>query len=314
MASQIFLFYGEEDFLIQERIAELKKEISNPSLNIEQIDAETPDLEKLISALQTLSLLMKEKLLIIKNVDLRVPVWDNVVPALKMISSGTRVVFWASTVSKKSKLYQLIDEIGEVYEFNAFAEWEQDQVVSWIVRRVRALGKEISYQTAGMLQEICGNHLRKLASEIDKIITFIGDREKIEREDVLALASPGEMNIFALSNALAEKDLQESLSTFYILYKNKADLFHILPLLATQYRTMLQIKGFSGSSAYPQKIAQTLGVSPYFVRKCMEKAKNFSEEELKRNLELLLETDLRLKSGEQPISIFELLLTALCGK
>ena len=49
MADRLYLFFGEEDFLIQERVEELKKHIANPSLNIEQIDGEEPDKEKIIS-------------------------------------------------------------------------------------------------------------------------------------------------------------------------------------------------------------------------------------------------------------------------
>ncbi|KPJ65156.1 hypothetical protein AMJ44_10875 [candidate division WOR-1 bacterium DG_54_3] len=174
------------------------------------------------------------------------------------------------------------------------------------------MGKEISHRAALSLQEICGNSLRKLASEIDKLITFVGEEQRIAEKHVEALASPGEINTFALSEAVAEKNLERALATFRILYKNKADLFQILSLLATQYRTMLQIKNLPGHNNNFKKIAQTLGARPYFVRKCLEKEKNFREDELIKNLSLLLETDLRLKTGESPLSVFELLLASLC--
>lgn len=311
MTDQVFLFYGDEDFLIQQRIEELKKTISDPSLNFEQIEAEEPDLERIVSALQTQSLLLGDKLLVIRDVDLKSDAWDGVLPALKKLPPGIRVVFWASAVSKKSKLYKLIEGMGEACEFKTYADWEQDRVVFWITQRTKQLGKEIEPSAAASLQEICGNSLRKLASEINKLITYVGERKRIEGQDVLALASPGEINIFALANALMEKDLGRALSVFRILYKNKADLFHLSAMLATQYRTMLQIKHLP--QAAPQKIAQTLGANPYFVRRCMEKAGRFREEELRRDLELLLEADLSLKSGASPVPTFELLLSSLCG-
>jgi len=312
LASKIFLFFGEEDFLIQEKIKEFKKNIVNPSLNIEQIDGEEPEIERIVSALQTTSLLGGEKLVIIKYADLKLEEWGALLPSLKMVPSGITVIFWASAVDKRSKLYKLIDQIGEVYEFKPYAEWEQDQVVSWIVSRVKSLGKEMNYQAALSLREICGNSLYKLASEIDKLITFIGDKRSISEEDVVALASPGEITSFALSDAVATKNLEKALSAFRILYKNKGDLFQILSLLATQYRTMLQIKDLPGHKNDAKGIAQTLRASPYFVRKCMEKARRFDAEELKKNMELLLEADLKLKSGESQLSTFELLLVSLC--
>lgn len=314
MASKIFLFFGEEDFLIKEKVEGFRKKIANPSLNIEQIDGEEPDRERIVSALQTNPLLGGEKLVIIKHADFRMEEWGALMPILTTVPSSITLIFWASSVDKRSKLYKLIDQIGEVYEFKPFADWEQDQVIAWITQRAKSLGKEISRPAATRLQEICGNHLTKLASEIEKLITFVGDKHSISEEDIAALASPGEINSFALSDAVATKNLEKALSVFRILYKNKGDLFQILSLLATQYRTMLQINDLSEYRNDAKKIAQTLRASPYFVRKCMEKARHFNAEELKKNLELLLEADLKLKSGESQLSTFELLLVSLCGR
>ncbi|MFH1683856.1 MAG: DNA polymerase III subunit delta [Candidatus Margulisiibacteriota bacterium] len=309
MANQVFLFYGDEDLLIKERINELKKSIADPSLNVEQIDGEDPDLEKIVSALQTQSLFFGSKLLIIKNADLKSKEWEAAIPALKTVSPGITVIFWAAAVDRRSKIFKLIDEIGEVYEFRSFAAWEQDQVVSWIRQRVKASGKEIDNSAAMRLQEVCGNSLMKLSSEIDKLITYIGDGQQITPEDVCALASPGQISVFALSDAVADKNVMKSLSAFRTLQRNKIELFPILSMLANRYRIMLMGKSIND----PMKIAQTLKASPNYVKKCLGCAGKFTPEELKKNLELLLETDLKLKSGEQQLPAFELLLTSLCS-
>ncbi len=314
MPGKIFLFYGEEDFLIKERIEELKRGIADHSFNLELIDAENPDKERIVTALRTATLLGGEKLVILKHADLGRAEWEEIIPALSSMPASVTLVIWAAALDKRSRIYRLLDEIGEVHEFKPFAEWEQDQVVSWIVRRVRDSGKKIDQSAAVCLKEVCGNSLRKLDSEIEKLATFVGEKERILEEDVMALASPGEINTFALSDAVASKDLRRALSAFRILCRNRGDLFQILSLLATQFRTMLQIKSVPGGKSDPGRIARTLGASPYFVRKCLEKSHLFSADELREDLELLLEADLKLKSGEPQSSTFELLLVSLCGK
>ncbi|MBU1026934.1 MAG: DNA polymerase III subunit delta, partial [Candidatus Margulisbacteria bacterium] len=246
-------------------------------------------------------------------VDLKHKEWDKVVPHLKDLPAGTKVVFWADKVDKRSKLYKALDKLGEVSEFQAFAEWEQDKVVDWITRQVKGLNKEIDRTAAEDLQQICGNSLRKLSSEIEKLITYIGDTKTIRREDVAALASPGDINTFALANSIIDKDLKQSLKFFRILYKNKADLFGLLGLLATQYRTILQVKSVPRSVNNPFKVAQTIGANPYFVKKCLAKSGKFKVPELVADLELILQTGLKLKSGEDQLTTFELLLSSLCG-
>jgi DNA polymerase-3 subunit delta len=314
LPAKIFLLYGEEDFLIKEKLEELKRGIADHAFNLEQIDGSKPDKERIVAALQTSPLLGGEKLVIIKGADLGMAEWGELVPSLRAVPPSVTLVILAASVDKRSRIYKLLDEVGEAHEFKSFAPWEQDQLATWIVKRASLLGKKINYQAAVRLREVCGNTLYKLASEIEKLTTFVGERELITEKDVAALASPGEINAFALSDAVASKDLRRALSAFRLLCRNRGDLFQILPLLATQFRTMLQLKSVSGKGSDARRIAQTLGASPYFVRKCSEKAQFFQENELRRNLELLLETDLKLKSGEPPSSTFELLLVSLCGK
>ncbi len=313
MPDQIYLFFGEEDLSIQNRVKELKSEIADPALNLDEFDAEEPDTEKIVSALKTTSLLGGDRLVIVRKVDLKHKEWDKIVPHLKELPAGTKVVFWADKVDKRSKLYKVLDKLGEVSEFKEFAEWEQDKVVAWITRQVKSLGKEIEPAAAENLQQICGSRLRKLSSEIEKLVTYIGAKKSIEKEDVAALASPGDINTFALANAIIDKDLKQSLKFFRILYKNKADVFGLLGLLATQYRTILQVKSVPGTANNAFKIAQTIGANPYFVKKCLAKSGKFAVPELIADLELILQTGLKLKSGEDQLTIFELLLSSLCG-
>ncbi|MFC1511498.1 DNA polymerase III subunit delta [Candidatus Margulisiibacteriota bacterium] len=304
MSDQIFLFYGDEDFLIQARLDELKAQLKN----VEKFDGRAVPIGAIVAALQMSSLFAQEKLIVVDDVDLSEAGWDQVCPVLTSIAPGNKIVFVASKPGKRSKLYKLIDQSGEVCEFKSFADWEQDQVVGWIIKRTKSLGKVISRSAAQLLQETCGNSLTKLSNEIDKLVTYVDNKSSIEEEDVQQLASPGEINVFALLNALAEKQLKESLSIFQVLYQNKTDYYRLLGLLANQYRTMLMAKTENNHNL----VAQSLGVKPFFVRKCADKARNFSVDEIKSNLDLLLQTDLRLKSGEQQLAGFELLIASLC--
>jgi len=309
LADQIYLFYSDEELLIQERIKELKRGLSDQSLSLEQIDADEPNMEQIISALTTQPLLFSERLLIIRNADLKANVWEQIIPALQNLSSGIRVIIWARSVNRRTRIFKAIDKIGEVCEFRSFADWEQEQVASWIARRAKALDKNMTRATALRLQEISGNNLLKLSSEIEKLITYVGSRKQITDEDVIALASPGQISIFALSDAVSNKNLPQALSAWRNLLKNKVQIIPLLSMLANRFRIMLMAKEEKNQA----KIAQALATSPYYVKKCSAQASRFTRAELKKDLAMLLETDLKLKSGEQQQPVFELLLTSLCG-
>jgi len=308
LAGKTFLFYGDEDFLIRQRIAELKKKVANPSLNFEELDVTREvNVESIVVAIQTNPMLGGDKTVVIRNADLRDENWLKIIPFLTTLASGTTVVIWASNIDKRSKAYKALNKVVDSYEFKSFTEWEQDKVIAWISKTFKEAGKEIKTPAALRLQEICGNNLGKLKSEIDKIVTYVGERKEILEKDILTLASPGAVSSFVLSNAVADKNIAKALSAFRSLWRNKVSLFQLLPLLASQYRIMLQTTDLT-----PTQFSR-IKANPYYVRKCHDKSKKFSQQELKNNLKLLLETDLRLKSGESPQTVFELLLTELCS-
>jgi DNA polymerase-3 subunit delta len=301
--SNIYLLYGDEDLSLKEKINQLRS-----GLQVEQYDGEEKNLEAIISALQTPALLFGERLILVKGIDLGEECWAALIPHIKALAPGVKVIFWAEAAGKRSGLYKLLDEIGEVLEFRPFAEWEQDKVLAWIVRKVKAEGKDIGRQAALTLQEICGNNLMKLASEIEKLVTYIGARPAIEPGDVEALASAGDISVFALADAVTDKNISRALQTFRTLYRNKVEIVRLMALLAGQFRIMLASKDESDSG----RLARFAGSSPYYVKKCAQKAAKFKPLELKRGLETMFEADLKLKSGEDQATVFELVLTSLC--
>lgn len=313
MAKQLYLFYGDEEYLSGEKIAALRQNAEKQGANIEQIDGSEADKNVVLNALQTNSLFAANKLVIIDQVDLTEPLWDSLVPALSVFPPSISVIFRVVTLSKNSVLRKFIDEHGEMYECKPFAEWESPQVVTWIRKNVSCAGKSIDQSTAEKLQETCGSDLRKLFSEIEKIITFIGDRNEIVEQDVLSLASPSDISVFMLPGALADKNLKDVLEIFHRLYANKADLFSLLSLMANQYRTMLVALSLPAKERTPQEIARRMGGSPYFIRKCIEKVAKHNSSTLITYLELILETDLSLKSGAAPLTTMEMLFASLCS-
>jgi len=301
LADNLYLFYGDESLTINERIKALKQ----PGRGLENIDGSKVDLELVLNALQTHSLFAEQKLVLIKGLNLKDPLWDEVALALVNIAQGIVVVFWPEAMNKRSKLYKAVDKLGQIYECKGFAAWEQDKVVAWIIKRVKAEGKAIEGEAALTLQEVCGSSLQNLSSEIEKLVTYIGQQATIKVADIELLASPGQINVFALAEAVANRDLILALTTFRILSKNKSEIFPILSLLANQFRTMLLTKQTSNLASF--------GLSPFYVKKCARAAGKYQEAELKKNLELILETDLKLKSGENQQTNFELLLAEMCG-
>ncbi|MBN3032664.1 MAG: DNA polymerase III subunit delta [Candidatus Saganbacteria bacterium] len=309
----VYYFFGAEDFLIDEAIEKFKRQVNEPSLNLEQLDGRALTLAQLSAALRTQPLLGGDKLVVIKDFELAAEIQDELISFLRALPPGLKVVFSAASLDKRSKLYKFLDQEAEVAEFKTFAPWEQAELAGWVRQRAQQEGKRIADGAARLLTEITGGNLRLLAGELNKLATFAGGRTEITEADVLALAAAGETSAFSLLDALRAKNLKQALTLSQALLKNKEDVFSLLALIAAQCRLMLQLKSLAGREADVNRLARLTGGSPYFIKKCSPALGRFTLAELRSGLTDLLETGLKLKSGAEPTATFDLLLAGLCG-
>ncbi|MFA5034818.1 MAG: DNA polymerase III subunit delta [Candidatus Margulisiibacteriota bacterium] len=311
--ANLHLIYGDERLLVDEKIAAFKKSVADPSINLELLEGDSVTPGDLSNALQTQTLLGGDKVVIVREIDVTSDNQAEFMAPLINLAPGVTAVFHFSSIDKRMKFFKFLSERAEVTECKSFAPWETEQVENWVWERAQKNGKKLIGDAGRLLIEICGTDLAFLASEIDKLATYVGKKPEINSTDVNKAASQGEVNVFALTDALRYKDLPQALGLFQNLLHNRVELLPLLGLLRTQYRLMLQIKALPGRDRNPFNVAKAIGGNQFNVRKCLETIDRFSLAELKADIQLLLETNLKLKSGESQTVVFETLLTALCG-
>lgn len=333
--NNIFLFYGDEDYLID---CEVKRLVPRGAgaLNLEVIDGEDVSVSDIVNLISSTSLLSSEKFVVIKDPwflksqkargarsggaeeesEERKDGVKQLIPPLGFLSGGVKVIFVVyGSVDKRKKIFNVIERLGAVKEFKPFADWEQEKLLSWIMEEGRSKGKKIGSHACRLLMEISGSNLRALSSEIEKIVTFIGDKDAIGGADVEAIASSGGVSVFSLLGSLRERNVASSLRSLNKLIRNREEPASLLSLIATQFRMMLQIKGSQEMNLGESEIARRLGANPYFVRRCAEGAHNYSLAELKDCIFTLHSADLKLKSGfASPPVLLELMIIDMLKK
>lgn len=309
---KVSLFYGEEDFLIDEEIRGLKAGTAT-EFNFERIDGTKSSLEQIIFALSSIPMLGGTRLVVIDGFECEEGGEEKLYQVLQSLDKNIKAVFVNyGSMDKRKKFFKLMEKTGEIKEFKRLSEWEQDKALAWIVNRVKHYGKKIGSHAANLLIEIAGLNLRMLDKEIEKLSTYTGERELIEKEDVLNLASSGEMDAFVFSNAVRDKDPVAAMKSLNRLFKDNEDPHMLIGMISRLYRMLLQVKCLEDEGMDNYQIASRLKAKPFFVKKCQEKTGNFSRDELINNIKLLHITDLKLKSGASPRLALEMLVPELC--
>ena len=138
----------------------------------------------------------------------------------------------AKSSAKKESLQAAVETAGGIVVFcdplydTPFAgrgpAW-QTELTRFLADQARARGKDLSLEDAYEIQQLVGSNLRELVGEIDKLVTFIGARKRIEMTDIEeAVGATRTSPAFRLAESIASADLKESLRLSAELFERGA--------------------------------------------------------------------------------------------
>jgi DNA polymerase-3 subunit delta len=249
--------------------------------------------------------------------ELKVFSWDNV-----------RLLISAGKVDKRKVFFKTVDKIGTVESLAGWSadtkDWE-NQAEAWARGAIRQRQKEISEDALAELINRVGPNARQLDSEIEKLALYVGDKASIGLIDVETICIQNKTaRAFALGDALGDRDLPRLLTRLdEELWEVKLDPrkseIGLLYGLISKVRAMLLLKEMiregwikpeadysrfkSQLERVPsEKLPQDrrfnpLALNPYILFKAFPQAKRYTEEELVRAMESLLECNRRLVSS-----------------
>jgi DNA polymerase-3 subunit delta len=171
------------------------------------------------------------------------------------LPAGNCLIFTAESVDRRKKLYKVIDEAGVVLHFaEVKKETARKEILQQEARKLLdRCGKKMSPSAWIALGKKTGFDFRRSISELEKLIAFVGDRVGIEKEDVEeAVGRTKEDDIFALTNALSEKNQIAVLEAVKHLLDQDMHHLMILTMMSREIRFLLQARLLVDSGRLPQ--------------------------------------------------------------
>jgi DNA polymerase-3 subunit delta len=243
--------------------------------------------------------------------------WDNV-----------RLLISAGKVDKRKLLYKTLDKIGTVETFAGWSADDRDWEVQaglWARKAILAQKKRISDEAVEELVARVGPDARQLNSEIEKLCVYVGDNEEILPADVETICVQNKTaRAFALGDALGDRDVPRLLrcldeELWQIKRDSKRSEIGVLYGLIGKVRAMLLLKemlreGWIKPDADFSRFKAQLGrapaerlpsdrrfnplaINPYVLYKALPQVKKYSQAELVRAMDLLLQCNRRLVSS-----------------
>lgn len=190
----------------------------------------------------------------------------------------------------------LLDAAARYGKSRLFLPPKGAQLDSWLAKRAQGLGVRLAPDAARLLAEAAGSELRVLASELEKLATYVGAGGQIGPAEVRLLTpTTRQARVFDLTDALARRDRARALGLLHELLAAGESPLGIVALTAFQTRALIQVKALAQRGLRPPQIAQTAGMAPFVVEKSLPLARQFSFAQLEAAHRALLRVDTALK-------------------
>ena len=317
--ANLYIFHGEETFLLNHYLNQLKRCVLDEvteSFNFHRFTSETFDMQSFADAVENLPMMAERTMVQVDDIDLFKLNEDNrekMVEILSDIPEYCTVVFVFETVAWKpdkrlKKLWEAISD-GQIVEF---AKQNQRDLVTWIQRHFAAKKKQIAPELCAYLIEITDGTMTSLSGEIQKISAYSG-ADTICKADIDAVTEPVlDAVVFRMTDQLGAGAYADALVTLQKLMKMQEEPIAVLGAIGGHFRRISAARTLLDHGRTAAELQKLYGLADYPARKSMETARRFRPEFCARAMELILETDYRMKTSfDDNERLLELLILQL---
>ncbi len=310
-----YVFHGDDDLSIDEAVQKLRDDMGeNGDLNTTEFDGATASIAEMLNAVSSYPFLADKRLVIVRGLVgwlTRKGAGQPGKDGLKQLEAelpnlpeyARLVLVEREALPDKNSIVQLAtaDPNGYIKAFTA----PQD-TTGWILKRARGVyGVEIGQRAAAALAAVTADDLRRADNELVKLVSYVGEGKAITEEAVIALTPyVPEASIFKMVDAIAEGRGQMALELLHRLMRDKKqDPFSLYGMIIRQFRLLLLAKEYLVAGGSPGGVAAALKVRPFVAQNLARQARGFTLEDLERIYRNLLDTDIKMKTGQLEASL-----------
>ena len=302
---QVYIFHGEESYLREYYLGELKKKLvpaGFEEFNFHKLGGKGLSMQELADAVEAMPMMAERTLVTVTDCDLFKLPDEQRTALLTLLDDFPEyccLVFVYDQLEYKpnktyKKLCEALDKHALAVKFEAQG---RSDLINWIARRFRALDKEIDAQTAEHLIFTCGGLMTGLIPEIEKIGAYTKGR-RVTVDDINAVADPIlDAVVFDMTNAITSGNYDRASELLGQLLKKQEEPFVILSVISKELRKLYTARLALDSGKDKLWLMDLWGMrSDYPARLLLDAARKTTKEWCAESLKLCQKLDKRMKS------------------
>ena len=203
---QAYLLYGEEAYLKQQYKHKLVQALNpeDDTMNFNHYEGRNIDVKELIDLCETMPFFADRRVVLLEDTGFFKNKCDELADYMKELPDYLCLIFVENEVDKRNRMYKAVKAAGRIGEF---VQQDEKTLMRWAAGLLKKEGKMITQRDMELLLTMTGVDMGNLRMELEKIISYTGDRDVVTGEDILEICTTQTQNkIFDMVRAVTEKN------------------------------------------------------------------------------------------------------------
>lgn len=317
-AKPIYAVAGDDPFLRREVLTAIGRVALGDEaddLAVARFAGESAGLADVLDEVRTLPFLARTRVAVVENADPFVTAHRKELEAYAEHPARSGVLVLAvKSWPGNTRLAKVVERTGLAIDCKTPSERE---LPGWLVELARSRhALRLADDAARLLVELVGPEVGLLASELDKLAVYVGERKTIQRDDVTTMVGAGRVEaIWSVLTAATTGRAGEALADLDRLIASGEAPVGLLAAMAFSLRKVYHAGHLRLNRVDPREACREAGIPPYpaAVDGTIHQHKHLGPGRVARLPATLLRADLDLKGSSQltPRAVLERLLVEL---
>lgn len=298
--SRLYFIHGNEDYFIESAVNLLVENgvsENERAFNLDLFDGGDSNSDNVLSSMLSFPFVGEHRLTVVRRFDKMEKRYRlDVIRHLSEVPESNIVCLVAGEIRSSDQSYDQLPESAEKLTFNKLRAAE---LTEFLADTAASLSKKMEPEAIDMLVSLSGESLGDLVSELEKLALYVGDKEDITADEVsTAVGKSRSFNIFELQRAIGQRDAIRSQEIAGKMLETGEKPVYMNFMMTRYFLALLQIKQLTGKGTNKKEVCtKVFGKWNPYIDEYIAAARTYSLHELKRAIAILLDADVKLKTG-----------------
>ncbi|MCD7949121.1 MAG: DNA polymerase III subunit delta [Erysipelotrichaceae bacterium] len=298
------VLYGDEKYLMEQRLEKIKKKYHISHDNMKTYWCNETPMKEIIDDALTFPFLDDYKMIVVKNplfltTQKQKDVKDKDIDIfLDYISHDNPTTVFVIYHDQKNfdERKKVVKTLRKHAEFYNFEKLDYHQIYKATYQSIKKRNCEIDDDALSLFISRVPSDLLTISQEVNKLCLYT----KHIKVDTINLLVPKQLedNVFELTKAILNKEMDKSISIYQDLVRNKEEPVKLIVLIANAMRLLYQVKLLDRKGYNDREIGDILKMNPYRLKYIREDGKAFDIKELLEKMDELSKLDVDIKTGK----------------